>query len=129
MAIMCKVWDYIQGKTTLLLEQIRPPFEDFAVKRTAAVTRSHSAGPSRQRTSTTTTQEETQQDSSETLTLGPETTVLYLGTFHPVLDLSRLKTLLRRHRERTKERRQSINMTQKPIKIRKTTSTNSKNGS
>ena len=74
MAIMCKVWDYIQGKTTLLLEPIRPPFEDFAVKRTAAVTRSHSAGPSRQRTSTTTTQEETQQDSSETLTLGPETT-------------------------------------------------------
>ena len=52
MAIMCKVWDIIQGKKNPLLEPIRPPLEDFAAKKTAAATRSHSAGPSAgQRTS------------------------------------------------------------------------------
>ena len=50
MAIMCKVWDIIQGKKKPLLEPIRPPLEDFTAKKTAVtvVTRSNSAGPSRQ---------------------------------------------------------------------------------
>ena len=39
MAIMCKVWDIIQGKKNPLLEPIRPPLEDFATKKTAAATR------------------------------------------------------------------------------------------
>jgi len=122
MAIMCKVWDYIQGKKNLLLEPIRPPFEDFAVKKTAAITRSQSAGPTRgQPTSTITIQEET--------TLGPETAGSVSGDIPPSTRPFTFKTSLRRHREHTKERGQSIFMTQKPIKIRKTTFTNSKNGS
>jgi hypothetical protein len=42
---------------------------------------------------------------------------LYLGTFHQALDLSRLEISLQRHREHTKERGQSINVTQNLIKI------------
>src|SRR5882762_6495311 len=76
MTTMCKVWDYIQGKKNLLLEPIRPPFEDFAVKKTAAITRSQSAGPTRgQPTSTITIQEET--------TLGPETAGSVSGDIPP----------------------------------------------
>ena len=85
MAIMCKVWDIIQGKKNPLLEPIRPPLEDFATKKTAVtvVTRSHSAGPSRQRTSTIPIQEETQQDPSEILTLGPGTAGSVSGDIPP----------------------------------------------
>ena len=83
MAIMCKVWDYIQGKKNLLLEPIRPPFEDFAVKKTAAATRSQSSGPSRSQPTSTFTIQETQQDSFETLTLGPETAGFVSGDTPP----------------------------------------------